>query len=220
MEEKIVTISQDTIAALEGLPQAQRDALLKNALAQSVASLDYPPARPPVWTLSGGVLPRSMCRRLIQTVEALDQWQIPTTFSGDPEYRVAKVFWLRPDQFAPIFDAVRVYANTVAALMGIEIESIDELVSIQMSKYEGADSYYKMHADHDSLRSNIDQERKLSIVIALTLGGHLFELEGMQAFHLQEGDALAFPATARHQAPPQAGIRFSLAVWVNGPPWK
>ena len=214
-----------TKEALEQIPPEQRAALQTAALEAmnkqqaQVAERPIEPQRPPVWTLSGSVLSRTNCRRLIQDIEARDQWETPTTFSNDKEHRVAQVFWLKEEDSPGTFRDLRDYSRNVSLLMGIDTDNVID--SIQMSKYaDGENSYYRSHQDTDLTRQAIDVERKLSMVIALTHGGHYFELGGLQAFYLQEGDGLAFPSVWMHQAPVQPGTRYSLAIWVNGPAWR
>jgi PKHD-type hydroxylase len=108
---------------------------------------------------------------------------------------------------------------------------LTRMPSIQFSEYS-ADNFseYKQHVDTFWL-SKTQYHRKLSCVIQLSdpnsyAGGdfELYGLEGMYPDRLdlrQQGTAIFFPSFITHAAlPVTMGVRYSLAVWIEGPKWR
>lgn len=115
-------------------------------------------------------------------------------------------------------------ANT--AHFGLELT---QLRALQVSEYEGAQrGGYAMHKDVLKPSRPLDLERKLTVIVQLSDpvanydGGDL-KLYGVDpepdaAAMRALGTAIIFPSSADHELRPvTAGVRFSLAGWVEGP---
>ena len=95
---------------------------------------------------------------------------------------------------------------------------------LQFTEYEAPDSHYTWHEDLDK---NSPSTRKLSIVTQLSdpndyEGGELqFFLSSEITIPRKKGATTFFPPYLQHRVKPiTKGKRYSLVVWVNGPPFR
>ncbi|MXW81474.1 MAG: hypothetical protein F4Z57_21305 [Gemmatimonadetes bacterium] len=113
----------------------------------------------------------------------------------------------------PIFDRVVEIAGRASQMLDIEVDPA-RLDKIQVSRYMPGESY----GDHVDHHVDIEDNRKLSIFCSMTENGQF----SIRQSHLDVGlgDAVIFPSTAQHAAPPQpTGTRYSFVAWIPGPTW-
>ena len=122
--------------------------------------------------------------------------------------------------FAPLHEAV------LKLNQGYRFELTGFASGCQIARYTGEQQgHYDWHIDLGSGRFS---RRKLSLSVQLSAsdaydGGDLdFHLSGLDRTRMrQQGTLVAFPSFLEHRvAPVTRGERFSLVVWVDGPPYR
>jgi PKHD-type hydroxylase len=101
---------------------------------------------------------------------------------------------------------------------------LTHFLTIQFTRYETPEGWYKNHTDVGSEFSS----RKLSLSIQLSdpsdyEGGELALQFGVNPLIIPKdrGLLVAFPSYVLHEVKPMTkGTRYSLVVWVDGPPFK
>jgi predicted 2-oxoglutarate/Fe(II)-dependent dioxygenase YbiX len=92
----------------------------------------------------------------------------------------------------------------------------------QVTKYEVGD-FHNWHIDDNLHRTS--GIRKFVTIISLSNptdyeGGEL-EIEGMSKLKMEKGSSISFLTSKRHRVLPITnGLRYSLVVWLLGPPWR
>ncbi len=176
-------------------------------------AINKPVDKPPYWVMLSEVLQRSECTSIIELAKQIgfDQGTIVT---GE-KVRNSTVAWLRDPAY---LQRIRDIATAVAPILRLDC-SPELLQSLQIGHYKAESEDYKWHVDHDPTRRNLQHDRKLSLVAALTDGGCL-EISDVGVIKLNAGDMLAFPGIVSHQAPPMPHERYTLVAWIPGPPWR
>lgn len=94
---------------------------------------------------------------------------------------------------------------------------------IQLTRYDGeSGGHYDWHEDVGGGDMSV---RKLSMVVQLSdpesyKGGDL-ELHGEGAATRERGSVIVFPSFVTHRVKPmEEGTRFSMVIWVSGPPFR
>ena len=143
-------------------------------------------------------------------------------------YRKSEVAWLYEKDFADLYEEVwKLERRVNKEWFGFHI---DNLEYIQFAKYDSSNlGEYKKHHDVFWVGNN-SRHRKLSAVIQLSnpsdySGGHLELLECNEYPNSddirQQGSIIFFPSFVYHKANPvTSGIRYSLAIWFEGPYWR
>jgi PKHD-type hydroxylase len=148
--------------------------------------------------------------------------------SSNNEYRKSEVTWLYPQEFPELYDEMwKLERQANKEWFGFHI---DNLEYIQLAKYDGSiQGEYKRHQDVFWANEN-PRHRKLSAVIQLSdpntyTGGNLnlFDCSEYPPIEdiRQQGTITFFPSFIFHAAQPvTSGIRYSLAIWFEGPKWR
>jgi len=147
--------------------------------------------------------------------------------SLNSSYRKSEVTWLFPQDFPDLYDEMwKLERQANSKWFGFHT---DNLEYIQLAKYDGnIQGEYKRHQDVFWVNEN-PRHRKLTAVIQLSdpdtyTGGDLnlfdcSEYPNPQDIK-QQGTVIFFPSFIFHQANPvTSGMRYSLAVWFEGPKW-
>lgn len=149
-------------------------------------------------------------------------------FTLNNDYRKSEVTWLYPQEFPDLYNEVwKLEREVNKKWFGFHI---DNLEYIQLAKYEGdIRGEYKKHKDVFWI-NNSERHRKLSAVIQLSdpndyEGGDLTFFECNEYPNKedirQQGTVIFFPSFIDHQANPVIkGIRYSMAIWFEGPKWR
>jgi PKHD-type hydroxylase len=144
------------------------------------------------------------------------------------QYRKSDVAWLYPEKFDNLYEEIwKLERIANKEWFGFHI---DNLEYIQFAKYDSKVlGEYKKHQDIFWVGNN-PRHRKLSAVIQLSdpstySGGNLELLECNEYPNSddirQQGSIIFFPSFVYHKANPvTSGIRYSLAVWFEGPYWR
>lgn len=143
-------------------------------------------------------------------------------------YRKSEVTWIYPDAFPDLYDEMwYLQRESNKDWFGFHV---DNLEYIQLARYNGdIKGEYKRHKDVFWINQS-SRHRKLSAVVQLSdpntyEGGDLtfFECQSYPNKDdiRQQGTVIFFPAFVDHQANPVlSGIRYSAAVWFEGPKWR
>ena len=139
------------------------------------------------------------------------------------EKRRSKVGWI---EWSPEFDWIFkkisevVYASN-SKWYGFHLSAMNE--PFQLTHYSSEDQgHYDWHQD---LGPGAHSSRKLSIVVLLSEkesfeGGDLEIFMKGKANEMKQGTAICFPSYEPHRvAPVTKGERWSLVLWVSGPPF-
>lgn len=95
----------------------------------------------------------------------------------------------------------------------------------QMGKDGSECGHYKWHQDYGGGYSSL---RKLSVVVQLSdpkeyegCRLRLFTNKDFDPGHIEQGDAMIFPSYLPHMVTSiERGVRYAMAVWVSGPPFR
>ena len=169
--------------------------------------------KPPYYVLLAEALHKTECQYIIGQARELG-WQQGTIVDGKAT-RNSSVRFLH-DKW--LLDRIRNIAEHVAPILNIEADP-SKLKSVQIGRYLPPGEDYGWHVDHDVTRRHLSDDRKLSIVGALTDGGCL-HIDKVGPLWINEGDLLVFSGITSHMAPPLKHKRYTLVAWVPGPPWK
>lgn len=174
-----------------------------------------------------GVLTPAQCARAIELAQgfAPTEGRVGTRDAERAEIRRSQIWFFEPaPETAEVFDAV---ARVVATLnQGYRLELTGFATGCQIARYaEDVQGHYDWHID---LGVGATSRRKLSASIQLTPGdayegGDLeFHLSGLDRAKMrQQGTLIAFPSFLEHRVTPVTrGERWSLVVWVDGPPYR
>ena len=160
----------------------------------------------------------------LKALTALDNHEGSVADPGAEKFRRSNVHWLDRRKYQWVYDEAWRIARKANEKYKFDIKPIQEM--IQLSIYdESVQGFYAWHTD-----SNIyNMTRKISISIPLSapseyVGGELqFMLAGSETWTVLQpkGVPIVFPSFERHQVTPVTkGRRYSLVIWVNGPPWR
>ena len=143
-------------------------------------------------------------------------------------YRKSDVTWLYPQDFPDLYDEIwKLERIANKDWFGFHV---DNLEYIQLARYDGdIKGEYKKHKDVFWINRS-ERHRKLSAVVQLSdpsdyEGGDLTFFDcsyypNMEDIR-QQGTVIFFPAFIDHQANPVLkGIRYSMAIWFEGPKWR
>lgn len=144
------------------------------------------------------------------------------------DYRKSDVTWLYSQDFPDLYDE----------LWKLEIEAnrtwfgfhVDNLEYIQLARYSGdIKAEYKKHQDVFWVNEN-PRHRKLTAVVQLSnpddYEGGDFSIYDCNEYPnpteiRQQGTVIFIPSFIFHSANPvTSGVRYSLAVWFEGPKWR
>lgn len=144
----------------------------------------------------------------------------------DKDFRRSDVWFLKPEEMPRLFSTLwelAIWGNR--DWFGFHIDRLD---FAQIARYE-AGGEYKPHQDVFWI-TPLDRHRKLSCVVQLSdpadyEGGDL-KFTGVNEEPSVEqlrarGTAIFFPSFVYHAAQPVTkGVRYSLALWFEGPKWR
>jgi PKHD-type hydroxylase len=95
---------------------------------------------------------------------------------------------------------------------------------LQFTHYPAGNGHYKWHMDSGNGKLSL---RKLSVVIQLSdpstyEGGELqVQTEGRVIADKEQGNVIFFPSYMQHRVTPvTSGERYSLVLWISGPPYR
>lgn len=189
------------------------------------------------WQYWQSYFPSSACDKLISQISALPV-QVgkighgSDNFIEDTSIRSSKIRWLNKLDlnFLSLFNTVEhLFHEANKNAFGFDVVRFSE---IQFTEYHATDSgHYSWHID-TSWTSPALYRRKLSMVIQLSdpveYNGGDFEMDIGECQEVpnpksirEQGTVIVFPSFLRHRVTPvTAGIRRSLVVWMEGPPFK
>ena len=163
------------------------------------------------------------CRRIIDYNEACKVRETVVK-AGNASYRNTDVHWLhfQNDDYKWIYERV----GDISRKFNAETYQFefDRCTDLQLARYT-VDQHYDWHTD---LGADGYSRRKLSIALMLSdradfEGGEL-QFGGAQftrSAEVEQGDAILFPAWARHRVTPvTSGERWTLVGWWLGPPFR
>jgi len=175
------------------------------------------------------------CQNIIDKTTKLIEPQLGKTFGDttDEKVRNGNVRWIScTPETKWIFDKIDFTLNEVnCEWFNFDLVGYNQ---IQFTEYQDSNQRYSWHTDmgwaeKDIVLSPEIHLRKLSCSILLNqqeidFEGGNFEFDNMSKpknIELDAGDAVVFPSFAWHQITPVTkGTRYSLVVWVVGPPFK
>ena len=173
------------------------------------------------------VLSAAQCARAIALAQefAPKAGRVGTTDAERADIRRSQIWFFDPSpETAEVFEAVR---KVVATLnQGYRFELTGFASGCQIARYtDEVRGHYDWHID---LGVGATSRRKLSASIQLSPGeayegGDLeFHLSGLDRDKMrQQGTLIAFPSFLEHRVTPVTrGERYSLVVWVDGPPYR
>lgn len=189
------------------------------------------------WQYWKGYFPASSCKKIVEQSLLLPSstgkiGHGMKNLIEDKNVRVSQVRWLnRLDlNFMSLFNTIeQLFHDANKNAFGFDITRFNE---IQFTEYDSANSgHYSWHQD-TSWTTPALYRRKLSMVIQLSdssdyTGGD-FEvdtktcLEAPNAEDIRAiGTVIVFPSFLLHRVTPvTTGIRHSLVIWMEGPPFK
>ena len=184
-------------------------------------------------TWVGGFSPEEVDRivDLCETTLTVDKAKIGG-LSKDEEYeriRKSKTGWLEyGPETAWVYDRMAYIAKHLnAKFWQFDLNGFTE--KFQFTIYDGDDSHYTWHVDTiQDQNQAISTPRKLSMVMQLSdpidySGGDLELKTGPSETVVtkSKGLVVAFPSYTLHRVTPvTSGIRKSLVMWIEGPPFK
>lgn len=140
------------------------------------------------------------------------------------EIRKAKVSWIEPDKdnewlFRKLVDVINHMNGQF-----FHFDLVGMMERLQFTIYKGDGSHYQKHVDKIANKVT----RKLSIVVQLSdpedyEGGDLELHSGHEPIMVEKEKGLLsfFPSYVLHGVTPVTkGTRYSLVVWVHGPPFR
>jgi len=176
------------------------------------------------------------CQKIINSVTNLIVPEPATTVGQvmNKEIRSGTVRWMfSTPEFKWIFDKIDYTLNEVnCEWFNFDLTGYDK---IQFTEYqENKNQKYAWHTDMvwseaNTISDPVTNLRKLSCSILLNqqdvvFEGGNFQLDNMlrpRNIELDAGDAVVFPSFVWHQVTPVTkGTRYSLVVWMIGPPFK
>lgn len=136
--------------------------------------------------------------------------------------RKSKVSWIKwSDETNWIFDKLASLVQGVnSARYGMDLTGLTE--QLQFTQYDEGD-FYKWHQDFSAGGMSM---RKLSLSVLLSdpssfKGGDLKLFDLKEDMPTAQGTVIVFPSFEQHMVQQVTeGTRFSLVVWVSGPPYK
>jgi PKHD-type hydroxylase len=160
----------------------------------------------------------------LRTMADLDNKEGTVADPGAEKFRRSSVHWLDRKKYKWVYDEAWRIARKANERYRFDIKPIQEM--IQLSIYdESVQGFYTWHTD-----SNIyNMTRKISISIPLSgpseyVGGEFQIMLGASEVWTVpqlKGAPIVFPSFERHQVKPVTrGRRYSLVIWVDGPPWR
>ncbi len=173
------------------------------------------------------VFDADVCARIRALVEDRPpaQGKVGTAVADNPRMRRSDIWVLPPNEdTAFIFEPIRDVVLRLNQGYGFELQGFAE--GCQIARYrDGEAGHYDWHID---LGTGVASRRKLSCSVQLSAasdyeGGDLdFHLSGLNRESIRaQGTLVAFPSYLEHRvAPVTRGTRFSLVVWVEGPPYR
>jgi PKHD-type hydroxylase len=143
-------------------------------------------------------------------------------------YRKSDVTWLFPQEFPDLYEHLwKLEREANKEWFGFHV---DNLEYIQLARYDSKiQGEYKRHQDVFWVNQN-QRHRKLTAVIQLsdpdTYTGGDFKVYDCSQYPnqddiRQQGTIIFIPSFVFHSASPvTSGVRYSLAVWFEGPKWR
>jgi PKHD-type hydroxylase len=163
------------------------------------------------------------CESIIEIGKNIGLVSGESGFEGISDYRRSNISFMFPSAYTEwIFYRLEHAIENLNTFFGFEIDGMGE--GIQFTEYNAPDGHYNWHCDVGE-PANV---RKLSITVELSdpndfEGGQL-ELNPtgkIAQIDKVRGRATAFPSYMLHRVTPvTSGTRYSLVVWVAGPPFK
>ena len=176
------------------------------------------------WAYKHAVFSPEECEKIIKLGESLIPETAVTFTETANSIRDSKISWILPNvETHWIFDKL---AYNIAALNNqfFKFDLYGMTEALQFTKYEAPSGHYGEHID----RILHGVPRKLSVTIQLSdpndyEGGDLKLKHSAIASYgpKEQGCLTIFPSYMLHEvAPVTKGTRYSLVVWVSGPPFK
>ena len=163
------------------------------------------------------------CESIIEIGKKIGLVSGEAGLNGVSDYRRSNIAFMFPSAYTEwIFHRLEHAIQNLNTFFGFELDGMGE--GIQFTEYNAPEGHYNWHCDVGEWM-NI---RKLSITVELSDpndfdGGHL-ELNPtgkIAQIEKVRGRATAFPSYMLHRVSPvTSGTRYSLVVWVAGPPFK
>lgn len=175
-----------------------------------------------------GVFTSEECDKIIEYGRSLEVTSGQTghneEVSNDDSVRKSKVSWIGWNQetdwiFQRLFDwSVKINNQFY------QFDLTGFFEKIQFTEYEAPDGHYTWHSDGGAKEFS---NRKLSIVVQLSdpkkyEGGELQFFTGSEvSIEKKKGGTTFFPSYMQHRVTPiTKGKRYSLVIWVSGPPFR
>lgn len=169
------------------------------------------------------VFSQDECESIIHICSKRNMVSAETGSSGLSSYRKSNVLFLFPDATTEwIFYKLEEATNRLNDFFKFDLQGMGE--GIQFAEYKAPDGHYNWHTD----TGDTPIARKLSLTVELsdpsTYEGGYLELNATgepQKMSKQQGRIIAFPSHTLHRVTPvTSGVRYSLVVWVTGPPFR
>ena len=163
-----------------------------------------------------------LCKRFPPTTGSVNENEGAVVNSN---HRKSVVRWVPlSKQTKPIYDHIsRAVFDLNKANWNLRLTGMIE--SIQFSEYEAPESHFDWHLDIDTGPASL---RKLSLVVQLSdenayEGGEL-TIQGLNSkiiANRNQGNTIYFPSFLRHKVTSiTKGTRYSLVLWISGPPFE
>ena len=176
------------------------------------------------WAWQDSVFSPDECDEIIEMGERQNLIRGGTFDQRRDNYRDSFVTFLYPSIVTEwVFRRIAATAQMFTdRYFGFDLTGIQE--GIQFTRYNAPGEHYHEHVD----ASYGTATRKLSLVVQLSDPAD-YEGGSLELLHLAEptvmsskrGTALAFPSYTLHRVTPvTSGTRYSLVVWVTGPPFR
>ena len=172
--------------------------------------------------VQGLIFTNQDCNNIIKYCRSMNEEVASVADFKDNEVRKSLVTWIpKNEQTEVIFNLIRKNAQ-LANNENWKLDLTGFTEPIQFTRYLSDGSHYGWHMDTGNGRTSL---RKLSVVIQLSdpneyEGGDLqIQTEGRITADRVQGNMVIFPSYMQHRVTPVTkGERYSLVIWISGPP--
>lgn len=172
--------------------------------------------------VQGIIFSKQDCQNIIEYCKFYKEEGASVADFKDNAVRKSLITWIpKNEQTEVIFNLIRKNAQ-LANNENWKLDLTGFTEPIQFTRYLSDGSHYGWHMDTGNGRTSL---RKLSVVIQLSdpneyEGGDLqIQTEGRITADRLQGNMVIFPSYMQHRVTPVTkGERYSLVIWISGPP--